>query len=337
MQGLTLGEGSKLAFDDEVYVLTFASQGDFDATTVNLYYSSLAKPGTWMAQNMATGRRAVQKVTNVLGGFDQRNYTTRRLWATSHDGVKVRPPRHMIAPRCTPQPLAPRKCWPQGPWALQDGRQCKSGLRMCKNGMRGSGCKQRRRLHLQGHVVRHHTHACTCVQVPVSLVYNHTMVEPQSEAALHLDAYGAYEVINEPSFRRNRVSLLDRGVVCAIAHVRGGGDLGRLWYERGKFLDKRNTFLDVVAVAEHLCSERWTSPSRMVLEGRSAGGMTVGAVANMRPDLFQVRLVPCMHAAHSLAVCAGLCMPLLSVTLGVPAGHRCRCSVRGLPDDNGAC
>lgn len=109
-----------------------------------------------------------------------------------------------------------------------------------------------------------------------------------------MDAYGAYEIINEPSFSRNRLSLLDRGVVCAIAHVRGGGDMGRKWYEDGKFLKKKNTFHDVIACAEHLIKEGWTSPSKMCLEGGSAGGMTVGAVANMRPDLFLVLLLSCI-------------------------------------------
>lgn len=130
------------------------------------------------------------------------------------------------------------------------------------------------------------------MQVPVSIVYNKHAVDRSAPAPLHLDAYGAYEICNDASFSRNRVSLLDRGIVYAIAHVRGGGDLGRLWYEDGKFLKKKNTFLDVVAAAELLVQEGWTASDRMTLEGRSAGGMTVGAVANMRPDLFTVR--PCL-------------------------------------------
>lgn len=132
-------------------------------------------------------------------------------------------------------------------------------------------------------------HCREWLQVPISLVYNKHVVEPQGSAPLLLDAYGAYGVINAPRFSRERLSLLDRGIVYAIAHVRGGGEMGRRWYETGKFLDKPNTFKDVVAAAEHLVSEQWTQANRLVLEGRSAGGMTVGAVANMRPDLFHVR------------------------------------------------
>lgn len=87
---MSLEKGDVLSFDEEVYVLRFGSQGDFESTVLNLYYSSLAKPGTWMAQNMVTGKRTTQKVTQVLGGFDQDVYVTARLWASSHDGVKVR-------------------------------------------------------------------------------------------------------------------------------------------------------------------------------------------------------------------------------------------------------
>lgn len=127
------------------------------------------------------------------------------------------------------------------------------------------------------------------MQIPISLVYNKDLVQPRAGTPLHLNAYGAYEVCNDPAFSSSRLSLLDRGIVYAIAHVRGGGDLGRLHYEDGKFLKKKNTFLDVVAVAEYLVAEGWTSADQLTLEGRSAGGLTVGAVANMRPDLFNVR------------------------------------------------
>lgn len=121
------------------------------------------------------------------------------------------------------------------------------------------------------------------------MVYNSRAFTPGAKGPLHLYAYGAYEINVDPDFSSMRLSLLDRGAAFAIAHVRGGGDMGRLWYERGKFLDKPNTFKDVIAVAEKLVSDEWTSPARLTLEGRSAGGMTVAAVANMRPDLFNVR------------------------------------------------
>src|SRR2546430_1662147 len=90
----------------------------------------------------------------------------------------------------------------------------------------------------------------------------------------------------DPWFSIARLSLVDRGVVFAIAHVRGGGELGRAWYERGKLLAKKNTFTDFVACARHLVKVGWTAPERMVARGGSAGGLLVGAVANLAPHTF---------------------------------------------------
>jgi oligopeptidase B len=101
-----------------------------------------------------------------------------------------------------------------------------------------------------------------------------------------LYGYGSYEASMDPFFTISRLSLLDRGVGFAIAHVRGGGEMGRRWYEEGKLLAKRNTFTDFVACARHLASAGWTSPRRLVAEGGSAGGLLMGAVANLAPDGF---------------------------------------------------
>jgi oligopeptidase B len=90
----------------------------------------------------------------------------------------------------------------------------------------------------------------------------------------------------DPYFSSTRLSLLDRGFIAAVAHVRGGGDLGRPWYEDGKLMNKRNTFTDFIACAEYLINEGYTSPDRLVITGGSAGGLLMGAVTNMRPDLF---------------------------------------------------
>ncbi len=89
------------------------------------------------------------------------------------------------------------------------------------------------------------------------------------------------------TFSSNRLSLLDRGVVIALAHIRGGGDLGKPWHDDGRMMKKKNTFTDFIAAAEHLIAERYTSADRLVIEGGSAGGLLMGAVVNMRPDLFQ--------------------------------------------------
>ncbi|MGQ0431425.1 MAG: S9 family peptidase [Microthrixaceae bacterium] len=121
--------------------------------------------------------------------------------------------------------------------------------------------------------------------VPISYVHRAGIAHDGSAPCL-LYGYGSYEDCVEPSFSILRLSLLDRGFVFAIAHVRGGGELGRPWYEDGKALHKMNTFTDFVACAEHLVGEGLTAPDRLVARGGSAGGLLVGVIANQRPDLF---------------------------------------------------
>jgi len=123
-------------------------------------------------------------------------------------------------------------------------------------------------------------------RVPISIVYRKDLVEPGTPAPTLLYGYGSYEISIDPSFSISRLSLLDRGMVFAVAHVRGGGELGRLWYEHGKTHQKRNSFTDFIACAEHLIDCGYTSADRLVAEGRSAGGLLMGAVANLAPALF---------------------------------------------------
>jgi oligopeptidase B len=139
------------------------------------------------------------------------------------------------------------------------------------------------------------------VQVPMSLVHRKGLARDGTAPAL-LYGYGAYEHSVEPSFSSLRLSLLDRGFLYAIAHVRGGGEMGRLWYEDGKLLKKKNTFTDFVACAEHLVSHRYTSPERLVIRGGSAGGLLLGAAVNLRPDLFRavVAEVPFVDALTTM-------------------------------------
>jgi oligopeptidase B len=101
-----------------------------------------------------------------------------------------------------------------------------------------------------------------------------------------LYGYGSYEACMDPYFSVFRLSMLDRGVVYAVAHVRGGGEMGRIWYEQGKELQKKTTFTDFIDVADNLIAAGMTTPERMVAEGGSAGGLLMGAVANMAPDRF---------------------------------------------------
>lgn len=139
------------------------------------------------------------------------------------------------------------------------------------------------------------------VRVPVSVVCRKDTPRDGTAPAL-IYGYGAYEASMDPGFSVMRLSLLDRGFVFAIAHVRGGGELGRHWYDDGKMLHKRNTFTDFVASARHLVNEGWTSADRLIAEGGSAGGLLMGAVANLAPDAFTgiVASVPFVDALTTI-------------------------------------
>ena len=123
-------------------------------------------------------------------------------------------------------------------------------------------------------------------RIPISLVYKKG-ARDRGRAPLLLYGYGSYGLSIDPYFSSNRLSLMDRGLIYAIAHIRGGGEMGRPWYETGKYLTKRNTFTDFIACAEHLITKKYTSPEQLVALGGSAGGLLMGAVATLRPDLFQ--------------------------------------------------
>jgi len=124
-------------------------------------------------------------------------------------------------------------------------------------------------------------------RVPVSLVWRTDRRTPGRPQPLVLEGYGAYGIPNDVHFSSSRLSLLDRGVVVALAHVRGGTDLGRTWYLDGKLGRKMNTFTDFIACAEALVAQGWTTPQQLLIEGGSAGGLLMGAVTNLRPDLFK--------------------------------------------------
>jgi oligopeptidase B len=138
-------------------------------------------------------------------------------------------------------------------------------------------------------------------RVPISLVCRKGTPRGGSAPCL-LYGYGSYEISRDPAFSIPVLSLLDRGFVYAIAHVRGGGELGRAWYDDGKLLHKKNTFTDFVACAEHLTAAGWTSAFRLVARGGSAGGLLMGAVANLAPQDFAgiVAQVPFVDALNTI-------------------------------------
>jgi oligopeptidase B len=125
------------------------------------------------------------------------------------------------------------------------------------------------------------------VKVPMWLAYRKDLVRDGKNPAL-LYAYGSYGASMAASFNSTLFSLVDRGVVYAMAYIRGGGELGRKWHDDGKMMNKKNTFTDFIAAAEHLVAQKYTSPERLAINGGSAGGLLMGAVTNMRSDLFKV-------------------------------------------------
>ena len=148
-------------------------------------------------------------------------------------------------------------------------------------------------------------------KIPVSIAYKKG--KRQRQGPLLLEGYGSYGISNDPAFDRSVVPLLDRGVTIAVAHIRGGGELGRYWYEeQGKYLNKMNTFNDFIDCGEYLCASGWTSPETLAISGRSAGGLLVGAVTNMAPDLFK-----CVVAGVPFVdVMVSMCDPSIPLTTG---------------------
>ncbi len=121
--------------------------------------------------------------------------------------------------------------------------------------------------------------------MPISLVWKEPL-ERNGQRPMYLQAYGSYGINFDPSFSSHYLSLLDRGFIVGIAHVRGGEEMGRRWYDDGKQKKKRNTFTDFIACAEYLVAQGYTSSDRLAITGGSAGGLLMGAVTNLRPDLF---------------------------------------------------
>jgi oligopeptidase B len=139
-------------------------------------------------------------------------------------------------------------------------------------------------------------------KIPIALVYAKS-VDPRGRNPLMLNAYGSYGSSTATGFSTNRLALLNRGVVFAIAHIRGGGEMGKEWHEAGRMMTKKNTFSDFIAAAEHLVKEKYTSKDKLAISGGSAGGLLMGVVANMRPDLFKavVAYVPFVDVINTMS------------------------------------
>lgn len=140
------------------------------------------------------------------------------------------------------------------------------------------------------------------IRVPISLVYRKELFRHDGTNPMYLAGYGSYGISYDTWFSASRVSLLDRGFVIAYCHPRGGGEFGRTWYYEGRLMKKKNTFLDFIACAEHLIKERYTSSEYLAIQGGSAGGLLMGAVVNLRPDLFKavVAKVPFVDTINTM-------------------------------------
>jgi oligopeptidase B len=209
----TLANGAShyVKFPEPTYAASLAQNREFRATKLRYNYQSLVTPNSVFDYDMEKRGSELLKQTEVLGGYDPKQYESERLFATAADGTKI----------------------------------------------------------------------------PVSIVYRKGL-RKDGKAPLHLYAYGSYGSSTSATFSSNRLSLLDRGFVYAIAHIRGGGEMGKAWHDQGRMMNKRNTFTDFIAVAEHLIAQKYTSKEGLVISGGSAGGLLMGAVTNMRPDLFKV-------------------------------------------------
>jgi oligopeptidase B len=195
-----------------------APSPDYDTVQLRVTITSLVTPRLVADVVVATGEQLVRKQQKVLGGYDEADYVTGRMWVDASDGVAI--PVSLVARRDTVDV--------------------------------GAGGE----------------------------------LEPRGPSPLLLYGYGSYEISIDPSFSALRLSLLDRGVIFAIAHIRGGGEMGRSWYEMGKLAQKPSTFSDFVAVARSLVDRGWTTPDQLAARGGSAGGLLMGAVMNLAPELF---------------------------------------------------
>ena len=150
------------------------------------------------------------------------------------------------------------------------------------------------------------------VKVPVSIVYRKDRVR-DGKSPLWLTAYGSYGFGLSATFDSSRLSMLDRGMAFAVAHIRGGDEMGEAWHDDGMLMRKKNTFLDFIDCAEHLVNGKWTSKQRLVIEGGSAGGLLMGAVTNLRPDLFR--------AVHSAVPFVDVMNTMMDASLPLTVGE----------------
>jgi len=225
VRDLSSGTEEEISFDEEAYTLSVAGGPEFESSEIRYYYSSPTTPSQVFDYDLNSKERALRKTQEIPSGHDPKQYVTRRLFATSHDGE----------------------------------------------------------------------------QVPVTILHRADLVLDGS-APLMLYGYGSYGMSMPAGFSENNLSLVDRGMVYAIAHVRGGMEKGYSWYTNGKREHKTNTFDDFIASANMLIEEGYTSKGKIAAMGGSAGGMLMGVIANQEPELFGsiISLVPFVDVLNTM-------------------------------------
>jgi oligopeptidase B len=209
IRNLASGNEHYINFGEPGYNASVGGNPEYNTTNLRYSYTSLTTPNSVYDYNMVSKDKKLMKQQEVLGGYDQKEYVTERMYATARDGVKI----------------------------------------------------------------------------PISVVYKKGF-EKNGEAPVLLYGYGSYGASMDASFNSSRLSLLNRGFAFAIAHIRGGQEMGRQWYEDGKMMKKINTFNDFIDAGQYLVKENFTSKEHLYAQGGSAGGLLMGAVINIAPDLF---------------------------------------------------
>ncbi|HEY2471716.1 MAG TPA: S9 family peptidase [Terracidiphilus sp.] len=244
----------EIAFPEPAYSASPGINRIWETKLFRYGYQSLVTPGSVFEYDLDSRESTLLKQQEVPGGFDRTLYASERIHATAADGVKV--PISLVYRR---DKFARNANAPS---------MTKSGPAKSQPALKGQGFSP-------------------AVKPPIE---NGALAPEGERPPLYVYGYGSYGYALPLGFNSNRLSLLDRGVVMAYAHIRGGGDLGKPWHDAGKMLVKRNTFTDFVAAIEHLTASGYADPTRVAIEGGSAGGLLMGAVTNLRPDLFSVVL-----------------------------------------------
>jgi protease II len=274
----------EIAFPEPAYSAHPHVNRIFETTTFRYGYQSLVTPNSVYEYDTASGASSLLKQLEIPGGFDRTLYASERIHATAPDGVAV--PVSIVYrkdKRTVPPVPAGRGITLQEQQEVS-GHDFKDEQPVTRDSAGREKTPQDQQ-EVSGHDFSRAETAAKSARALAPAGVSRPALNP-----LYVYGYGSYGYSLPLGFSSNRLSLLDRGVVMAYAHIRGGGDLGKPWHDAGKMLVKRNTFTDFIACVEHLTAAGYGDPNRVAIEGGSAGGLLMGAVANMRPEIFRAVL-----------------------------------------------